>query len=133
MPACNNIIDIYIQYIYIYIHIAKSVCCVERDVFREICSLARGLCITIHAWVLARKVTSSFEIEQKLLEKRIFFFLISIYLNRLRENEFFDFLIYLIRTSKLYLLYQIYFNGIGMKKIFLLFFSFHFGWNLIRS
>lgn len=67
----------YHRYLYtIYIHIypySEIVCCVERDVFREICSLARGLhhdsCMG-----LARKVTSSFEIEQKIIRKSFFLF-----------------------------------------------------------
>lgn len=84
----------YHRYLYtIYIHIypySEIVCCVERDVFREICSLARGLhhdsCMG-----LARKVTSSFKIEQKIIRKSFFF--ISFYFDQLiKKTNFFDFL-----------------------------------------
>lgn len=67
----------YHRYLYtIYIHIypySEIVCCVERDVFREICSLAR-VCITIRAWVLQERLHRALKSSKKLFENLFFLF-----------------------------------------------------------
>lgn len=73
----------YHRYLYtIYIHIypySEIVCCVERDVFREICSLARGLhhdscMITIE--VLQERLHRALKSSKKLFENLFFYFIL---------------------------------------------------------